>query len=209
MTKQHDKHMHASEDPGTDATGESAETEDIGFPEENRSPDAPPQADAPAHIDAPAQAADEIHNLKDQLLRKVAEFENFRRRTTDEKSDLIRFANEGLIHELLTVVDDFDRSLKAGREHPDFDSFYKGIELVRGNLMKLLERRGVTPIVTAGRKFDVDFHDALLQLPRNDVEPGSIIDEVAAGYLLHDRVIRHSKVIVASEADGTPETPPS
>ena len=87
--------------------------------------------------------------------------------------------------------------------------FYKGIELVRANLMKMLERRGVKPIVTEGAKFDVDYHDALLLIPRSDVDPGSIIDEVSTGYLLHDRVIRHSKGIVASEADSPAAAEPS
>jgi molecular chaperone GrpE len=142
----------------------------------------------------------EISNLKDQLLRRAAEFENFRRRTREEQADLIRYANEKLIVELLPVADDFRRSLAFGREHPAFDSFYKGIELVYAKFLKMLEARGVRPIETAGAEFNVDFHDALLQIPRSDLPPGAIIDEIETGYTLNDRVIRHAKVTVAAEA---------
>ena len=141
----------------------------------------------------------QIEALKDQLLRKAAEFENFRRRTRDEQSMLIKYGNEGLILELLPVLDDFARSLKAGREHPDFEVFFKGTELVRNKLVKVLESRGLKPIESAGKPFDEQLHDALLQIPRGDVPAGTVIDEVETGYLLHERVIRHAKVTVAAD----------
>ena len=141
----------------------------------------------------------QIDTLKDQLLRKAAEFENFRRRTREEQSMLVKYGNEGLILELLPVLDDFERSLKAGREHPDFDAFFKGTEMVRNKLVKVLESRGLKPVESAGLPFDERLHDALLQIPRNDVPSGTVIDEVESGYLLHDRVIRHAKVTVATD----------
>jgi molecular chaperone GrpE len=141
----------------------------------------------------------EVAALKDQLLRKAAEFENFRKRTRDEQADLARYANERLIAEQLPVLDDLARSLAAGREHPNFETFFAGIELVYIKWMKILEARGLKPIASAGRPFDVEFHDALLQLPRADLAPGTIIDEIESGYLLHDRVLRHAKVTVAAE----------
>ena len=150
-------------------------------------------------IDPVQRLSGEIESLKNQLLRKVAEFENYKRRTNDEKSAIIRFANEGLFIELLSVIDDLTRSLKAGAEHPDFESFYKGIELVFGKLNKLLESRNVKKFTSIGEKFSVEYHDALLQMPSQNIEPNTIIDEIESGYTLHDKVIRHAKVIVAAE----------
>jgi molecular chaperone GrpE len=145
----------------------------------------------------------EIAALKDQLLRKVAEFENFKRRTREEKDILIKYGTEGLIYDLLPVLDDFERSMQAGREHPDFEVFYKGIEIINGKLLRTLEQRGVKAIEAKGKPFDVDFHDALLQIPTPDAEPGTVIDVIEKGYVLHDKVIRHAKVTVAIDsADG-------
>ena len=147
-----------------------------------------------------AELANEIESLKNQLLRRAAEFENYKRRTENETISIIRMANEGLIIELLSVLDDLERSLKSGREHPDLESFYKGIELVNNKLLKILESLGMKRFVSLGRHFDVEFHDALLQMPRADVEPSTIIDEIESGYTLQEKVIRHAKVIVAAEA---------
>lgn len=143
----------------------------------------------------------EVAQLKDQLLRKVAEFENFRRRTRDEKDALLKFGAESLILDLLPVIDDFERSLASGKEHPDFESFYKGVEIIYGKLLRTLENRGLKPMDSVGKPFDVDYHDALMQIPRADVEAGTVLDQVEKGYLLHDKVIRHAKVTVAREAD--------
>ncbi len=146
----------------------------------------------------------EIHKLKDQLLRKAAEFENFKRRTRDEKDQLIKFGNQTLLLDILPVIDDFERSLASGKEHPDFDSFYNGVDIVFTKFVKALENRGMRPIEAKGKAFDVDFHDALVQIPTDDVEAGTILEEVEKGYMLYDRVIRHSKVTV-SKSPGNEE----
>ncbi|MBI5645869.1 MAG: nucleotide exchange factor GrpE [Ignavibacteriae bacterium] len=145
-----------------------------------------------------AEAQTSIDALKDQLLRRAAEFENYKRRTREEQQALVKYGNEGLVLELLAVLDDFERSMRAGKEHPDFDSFYAGVELVQTKLLKTLEARGLKRMQAAGLPFDVDYHDALLQVPSTEVEPGTILDEIEPGYMLHERVIRHAKVTVAS-----------
>jgi molecular chaperone GrpE len=137
--------------------------------------------------------------LKDQLLRKAAEFENYRRRTDTEYASVIRNANESLLLSILPVVDDFARSLKAGKVQKDFESLYRGLELIQNKLLRTLETEGVKPFESVGKPFDVDFHDALLQLPRAGVEPHTVIEEVERGYMYNDRVLRHAKVIVSSE----------
>ncbi len=142
----------------------------------------------------------EADALKEQLLRKIAEFENYRRRTREEQIQLIKFANEGLILDLLPVLDDLLRSLAYGKEHPDFDSFYSGVEIIGNKLQKVLEQRGLKKMDVLGKHFDVDFHDALLEIPDAKSKPGMILNEVETGYLLNEKVIRHAKVTVSSEA---------
>jgi len=137
--------------------------------------------------------------LRDQLLRKVAEFENYKRRTRDEKDLLMKYGAEGIILDLLPVIDDFQRSLSSGKEHSDFESMYKGVEIIYGKLLRVLENRGLRPIEAVGRPFDVDFHHAILQIPSSDVSPGTVLDVAETGYMLYDKVIRHAKVTVSRE----------
>ncbi len=144
--------------------------------------------------------------FKDQWLRKAAEFENLKRRTEADALNLIRNANERLILALVPTVNDFIRSLKSGNENKDYDAFYKGVELIYNNFVKVLEKEGLKAFESTGKPFDVQYHDALLQMPKNGVEPNTVIEEIERGYMLHDRVLRHAKVIVSAEA---PESPSS
>jgi molecular chaperone GrpE len=138
---------------------------------------------------------------KDQMLRRAAEFENYKRRVESEGAAIMRSANEGLLAALLPVVDDFARSLKVGKEQKDNEAFYTGVELINAKLLKVLERYGVVPFESVGRPFDVSVHDALLQIPRPDVAPHTVIEEVERGYMLFDRVLRHAKVVVSAEPE--------
>lgn len=184
--------------------------------EESRQEETMEQEGARPGDSAPADAAQaesveldvlraEIATLKEQVLRKVAEFENYKRRTRDEKDALLKYGAEGVIADLLPVIDDFERSLTAGRDHHDFESFFSGVEIIYGKLMRALQNRGLSPIEAVGKPFDVDYHDALLQVPSSDVEPGTVLDEAEKGYMLHDKVIRHAKVTVSREADEATE----
>lgn len=150
-----------------------------------------------------AESVSEKHEdtaqLKDQLLRKIAEFENYKRRTRDEKELLMKYGAEGILLDLLPVIDDFERSLSIGKEHQDFNSLYQGLELIYGKLIRVLENRGLRQIDAAGKPFDVDFHDALLQVPSEDAPAGTVLHVAEKGYMLHDKVIRHAKVTVARE----------
>lgn len=138
-------------------------------------------------------------SLKDQLLRKAAEFENYKKRIESEFATITRFANEQMIVELLPILDDFSRSMKSAKNRPEFESFYRGIELIYTKFLKLLEKRGVKEIDTRGQPFDVDYHEALMEMPKEGVAPHTIIEEVEKGYALHDKVIRHAKVIIAGD----------
>ncbi|PLX23569.1 MAG: nucleotide exchange factor GrpE [Ignavibacteria bacterium] len=177
---------------------EDAAQDEATAPDGGQSESGQPQTDA-----APERQTlqDESTQLKDQLLRKIAEFENFKRRTRDEKDALMKYGAEPVLRDLLPVLDDFERSLASGKEHPDFDSFYKGVEIIYAKLLKTLEQRGLRPMDAVGKPFDVDYHDALLQIPNADVEPGTVLDQAEKGYLLHDKVIRHAKVTVSKEVE--------
>lgn len=146
-----------------------------------------------------------VEGLRDQLLRKAAEFENYKRRSEADFGVIIKNANESLLLSLLPVLDDFGRSLGAGRDAQNHEALLAGVEMVRAKFLKVLEKQGVVPFESAGKPFDVDYHDALLQVPRTDLPPHTIIQEVEPGYMLHDKVLRHAKVIVSTAA--APEEP--
>jgi molecular chaperone GrpE len=165
---------------------------------------APPLEQIQRELDEAGKSA---QAFKDQLLRKAAEFENYKRRSEAEYLNLVRNANEGLIGSLLPIVEDLTRSLKAGSGLPDGGAFYRGVELIYQKLMKVLEAQGLAPFDSSGAPFDVNYHDALLQVARDDVPPGTVVEEIARGYKLNDRVLRHARVIVsaAGQKESAPE----
>src|SRR5207247_1776981 len=131
---------------------------------------------------------------KDQLLRKAAEFENYKKRTESDYASLVRYANEDLILKLLPVVDDFERSLKArkasGNDGGENESvFLQGLELIFNKFRKILDSQGLKHFEVLGKPFDPHLHDALMQVPRKDVPPHTVIEEIEKGFMLHDKVI--------------------
>jgi molecular chaperone GrpE len=171
--------------------GQESATPGAGVPEGN-APETRGQ-------DELGEARRTAETLRDQLLRKAAEFENYKRRIEGDFTNLIRNANESLILSLLPILDDLGRSLKAGKEGKDYEGLFKGVELIHAKFLKTLEGQGLSAFESVGQPFDVDFHDALLQVPREDVPPRTVVEEVERGYRLHDRVLRHAKVIVSTE----------
>ncbi|MFQ5797419.1 MAG: nucleotide exchange factor GrpE [Bacteroidota bacterium] len=146
-----------------------------------------------------AELETSVELYKDQLLRKAADFENYKKRVEHEIVNLTQFANETLIAELLPILDDFTRSLTMSRDRKDFEVFRRGVELIYSKFLKILEAQGVKPFDSIGKPFDVGYHDALMQLSKEGVPPNTVIEEVEKGYKLHDKVIRHAKVIVSQE----------
>ncbi len=157
------------------------------------------QAETPDMVQAKTDTGDEVQQLREQLLRKAAEFENFRKRTLEEKAQMVGRANEVLLLELLPVMDDFERALESARPSHGGDPLFTGMELVYTKFKATLARSGATPMETIGTPFDVDFHDALMQAPSADHAPGTVIGENLRGYLYNGRVLRHAQVIVAAE----------
>jgi molecular chaperone GrpE len=143
-----------------------------------------------------AQLEQEVAELKDRYLRKVAEFENYKRRTDNDQLNLLKYAAESFIIKLLPVVDDFERSLKHIDTAQDMESLKKGIQLVYEKLMKVLNDQGIKKIEAAGKEFDVNYHEALMKRKEEGAEGEVVLDELETGYMYKDRVIRHTKVIV-------------
>jgi molecular chaperone GrpE len=137
----------------------------------------------------------ELTETKDRMLRQAAEFDNFRKRKQKEEMEWMRTARESVIRDLLPVLDDFERMLLNGI--PGNEAQTKGVELIREKLMGILEGKGLSQMESLGKRFDPDYHDALLTVERDDVEPGIVVDVHENGYLMHDRVLRHAKVIVS------------
>jgi molecular chaperone GrpE len=147
-----------------------------------------------------AQLQTELDQTKDQLLRRTAEMDNMRRRHQAESVTLIFEANKRLIIELLATIDDLERTLsfvKPEEKNPLAD----GIELVYKNFQKILVKHNVKPFDAIGKPFDVHLHDALMEEVREDVEAGTITNEIQKGYMMGDDVLRHAKVIVAKAAE--------
>lgn len=142
------------------------------------------------------KADTEKKELQDRLLRKVAEFDNYKRRTENEFSNLFKYAAENFIKKILPVVDDFERSLKHLAESEDNSSVSEGIKMIYDKLVKILDDQGVKKMESVGKPFDVHFHEALMQKKDETQPPHAVLDELETGYLYQDKVIRHAKVIV-------------
>ena len=142
----------------------------------------------------------QVKDWQDKLLRKAAEFENYKRRTENDQFNLINYAAESFIVKLLTVVDDFERSMEHIDDIDNNKAVKAGIKLVYEKFLKLLNEQGVKKMQTKGEPFNVDYHDALMQRKDDSVPPHTVLEEVESGYLYRDKVIRHAKVIVSEES---------
>ncbi len=139
----------------------------------------------------------EIKALSDRLLRLQAEFENFRRRTAKERTEVIKFANEGLLGEIIPVVDSLERAIQSANENVDIENLLEGLRLVRRLLNLLLERAGVKEIHAQGETFNPELHEAISVVESGDHPDNTIVEEVQKGYLLNGRVLRPSIVRVS------------
>ena len=157
--------------------------------------------------DAPTPSLDEVQRERDEyyerLLRKTAEFDNFRKRTERERQALAEAAAVDLIEELLPLLDDFERALKAESGTEGTDAYRRGVELIHRQLSELLRKRGVRPIEARGADFDPHYHQAVAYEPAADRRDGEVIEEFRRGYMLGDRLLRPAMVKVAKgEARG-------
>lgn len=143
------------------------------------------------------QAQEEIAQLKDKYLRSVAEFDNYRKRTLKERAELILNGGEKTITAMLPVIDDMERAIKNGESTEDPEVLREGMKLIYNKMMRVLEELGVSKIETVDTDFDTDVHEAVAMVPgMGDDKKGKVIDCLATGYKLNDKVIRHAKVAV-------------
>jgi molecular chaperone GrpE len=135
--------------------------------------------------------------LQDKYLRLSAEFDNYRKRTLKEKSELIRIANEDLLKDILPVVDDFERGIIIIDKSQDLDALRTGIHLIYSKFSDFLKTEGLKEIDAKGKVFDLEYHEALTKIPAPDEEhKGKVVDVIEKGYMLNDKVIRYAKVVV-------------
>jgi molecular chaperone GrpE len=144
------------------------------------------------------EEAEKSKEYWDRLLRLQADFENNRKRLEKERQEFARFANEGIILELLNILDDMERAVGLAQSgHEDFPAFKKGVEMILAHLYELLKEHGVKPIEAEGKTFDPHFHEALMQVEDKNAPEQTVLEELQKGYLLNDRVIRTAKVKVS------------
>ncbi|MDP4262192.1 MAG: nucleotide exchange factor GrpE [Bacteroidota bacterium] len=156
------------------------------------------------HLNNPVDNGAEIEKLKaeldeskDRYLRKVAEFENFKRRNAKERIELIQTAGKEVITDMLNVLDDCDRAQKQIETSEDVKEIKEGILLVFNKFRNVLQARGLKPMETKNKEFDPDLHEAITEIPAPTPELiGKVVDEVVKGYYLNDKIIRHAKVVV-------------
>ena len=169
---------------------ETAETQEPAAEEEKAEE---PEAQAPAGSREKA-LQDKVAALEDKVKRQMAEFDNFRKRTSKEKEQMFSMGEKSVIEKMLPVVDNFERGLSAVPENEKGSAIVSGMEMVYKQLMKQLEDLGVKPIEAVGKEFDPNFHNAVMQVASEEYESGYVAQEFLKGYTYHDTVIRHSMV---------------
>lgn len=143
---------------------------------------------------------EKLVEINDKYLRLYSEFENYRRRTSKERLEIIENASESLIKEILPIVDDFERALQTmdKQEEESLKNAKEGMCLIYKKLLSTLEKKGLKPINAKGENFDENLHEAVSQIPaQKEEDKGKVFDEVQKGYYLNNKVIRYSKVVVS------------
>ena len=168
----------ASEENDEETSGEKAEDKKKGlFKKDKKDP-----------------LKEKIDELNDRLIRQVAEFDNFRKRTDKEKAQMFEQGQGSILEKLLPVIDNFERGLQAVPEAEKDGAFADGMNKIYKQLMKQMEDLGVTPIEAVGKEFDPNFHNAVMQVESEEYESGIVAQELQKGYMFHDTVLRHSMV---------------
>jgi molecular chaperone GrpE len=152
--------------------------------------------DDPSEIEAGEKLLTELEEQKDKYLRLFAEFENFKRRTRQERDEFAKIANRDIVSALLEVLDDCDRAEKQLQSSQDVALIKEGVTLVFNKLRNKLQQKGVKAMESVNTDFDVEKHEAIAELPAGEDKVGKVVDEAEKGYYLHDKIIRFAKVVV-------------
>lgn len=144
-----------------------------------------------------AKSEADVADLKDRLLRQMAEFDNYRKRTMKEKAEIILNGSAGVVTDILPVIDDLERAIANSAKSEDYSALKEGVELIYNKLMHILEQKGLQKISPKNEPFDTDFHEAIAMIPAPSEEmKGKVLDCAIDGYKLNDKVLRHAKVAV-------------
>jgi len=139
-----------------------------------------------------------VNELNDKYLRLYSEFDNYRRRTVKERSDLIKTASEDVLKALLPIIDDFERAIKANESAEDINAIKEGVHLIYNKLKNVSTQKGLVPFESLGEVFNPDLMEAITHVPAADeTQKGKVIDDLEKGYKLGDKVIRFAKVVIA------------
>ena len=160
-------------------------------------PDTDPEASATSETE---ELRRQLEDKQDRLLRALAETENVRRRAQRDREEYVKYATESLLRDLIPVLDNFDRALAAARGSGS-DTVMNGVELIQRELLRVLERAGLTRYSAAGERFDPTRHEAIARVVSAEQTPDTVVQETAPGYLLHGRVLRPAMVAVAAAPD--------
>jgi molecular chaperone GrpE len=177
--------------------------ENLTTPEGDVAPANGAEGAKPADVQPPAPTAAEVADLKDRMLRALADAENARRRAERDVADTRQYAVTSFAREILQVGDNLRRALEAvpaekrASADPTLTALLEGVEVTERGLEQTLAKFGVKRIETKGKKFDPSFHQAMFELPRDDVPPGTVVDELQAGYAIGERVLKPAFVVVA------------
>jgi molecular chaperone GrpE len=140
-----------------------------------------------------------VNELNDKYLRLYSEFDNFRKRSLKEKIELSRTASEDIIKDLLPVLDDFDRAISSMQNTDQIEALKEGVQLIYSKMKSVFASKGLQEINSKGQAFDTDFHEAVTSIPAPSEDlVNKVVDEIQKGYMLHDKVIRFSKVVTGS-----------
>lgn len=155
---------------------------------------------APDDLEEKLKAAErQAQENHDRFLRVAAELDNFRKRKEREVGDLRKYANQALLKELLAVVDNLERALASSRENNAAEGLREGVEMTLKELLKIFEKFGVQPIEALEQPFDPNLHEAVMQEPSDAVPANTVVRELQKGYLIRDRLLRPSMVVVSKE----------
>jgi molecular chaperone GrpE len=159
------------------------------------------QADEPTDEASEGSELEELRKQVDEnqqrYLRVQADFDNFRRRSRQEKEDFAKYASLKLIEQLLPVVDNFERALSSSKDTKDFEALVKGLDMTFRQLENLLVQEGLSPIEAVGQPFNPEYHQAIMQVESEEHEEGIVVEEIQKGYILKDKVVRPAMVKVS------------
>ena len=203
MNTDEDKDIKYSDEMNQQDNVSAPEDEAVVIDDVNATPAEDVEAQS-AEAEVEADAVNEVEKLKEEVAKEkkeylflMAEFDNFRKRTLKEKSELIKNAGESAFKGLLPIVDDFERALKASENSDDSNALKEGMELIYKKLKKYMEQNGVKEMDPEDKEFDADRHEAISVVPVPDESlKGKILDTVEKGYTINDKVLRHAKVVV-------------